>query len=78
MKRPVSRLSWDQDKLNEWVTSGGASHGEICTAEFLLYLWNPDDDTLWAGRFSLCEALKTWDVFNRFAFLKWAEEPFWP
>ena len=69
---------WDQHKLNAWATSGVASHGEVCTAEFLLYVWNPDDDTPWAGRFSLSEALETWDVFNRFAFLKWAEEPFWP
>lgn len=69
---------WSQDKLNEWATSGGPSHGEVCAAEFLLYVWNPGDDTPWAGRFSLAECLKTWDVFNRFAFLRWAEDPFWP
>lgn len=66
-------VPWDQDKVNEWVQSGGPSSGETATGEFLLYVWNPFKDTPWAGRFDLADTLKTWDIFHQFAFLKWAE-----
>lgn len=69
---------WDPDKLNAYAQSGSPGHGAKCAAEFLLFVWNPYDDTQWAGCFNLAEALKTWDVFHRYAFLRWAEDPFWP
>lgn len=68
----------EQQILHEWVKTGVACHGARCSADFLLFVWNPYDDTPWAGSFRLDEALKTWDQEHRRAFLAWAAKPFWP
>lgn len=66
---------WDANVLDEWA-AGGASHGEKCTARFLLAVWNPSE--AWrSGRFDLMDALGAWDLEHRRAFLEWAQNPWW-
>lgn len=53
-----------------------------------LGVWNPDTDwsgdhhglglRCYGGRFDLHHALSNWDPGNRAAFLRWAEDPWWP
>jgi len=33
---------WDAEFIDSWAFSGGPSHGERVTAQFLLMVWNPD------------------------------------
>jgi hypothetical protein len=67
---------WDADKLDEWVASGVPSHGEKCTARFLLAIWNPDYE--WKSpKFDLMDALSVWDSAHHAAFLEWARKPWW-
>ena len=41
---------WEPLEFDGWASSGGPSHGEVCTARFLLAVWDPNND--WkAGRF---------------------------
>lgn len=55
----------------------GASHGEKCTIQFLLNLWNGGHD--WqCGAFDVFEALATWNGKQQQAFLVWAADPWWP
>ena len=68
---------FDANMLDGWAASGGPSHGERVTAQFLLAVWDPDQE--WkSGRFNLMEALRVWDERHREAFLKWASSPWWP
>lgn len=68
-------LSEDVDRL--LGRFAGASHGEKITIQFLLSVWNPNED--WScGPFDLHEALKVWDGKRRQAFLAWVTDPFWP
>lgn len=56
--------------------STSLSHGEKCTAQFVLAVWNPDEG--WkSGKFNLMEALRAWDDANHKAFLVWAADPWW-
>lgn len=67
---------WNAETVDAWAASGGASHGERITAQFLLAVWNPDGD--WeSGKFDLMEALPLWDDGHREAFLTWAKAPWW-
>lgn len=68
----------------------GLSHGEACSARFLLGVWNPATD--WteiareegfpnpeaAQRFDLHEAMGVWDEHYRGAFIQWCLSPWWP
>ena len=66
---------WDANELDEQFD--GASHGEKCTIQFLLNLWNGSDD--WkCGKFDLFDAFATWNETQRTAFLSWAIDPWWP
>lgn len=67
---------WNAVRLDAWAASGGPSHGERCSAQFILSVWNPDED--WqAGKFDLMEALRVWDDASHRAFLVWATNPWW-
>lgn len=67
---------WNAVTVDEWASSGGPSHGELCTARFILSVWNPDEQ--WqCGRFDIMEALRVWDMSHRKAFLDWAVDPWW-
>ena len=67
---------WDALTIDEWATSGRPSHGELCTAKFILAVWDPDGE--WrSGRFDVMEALRVWDLTHRTAFLDWAADPWW-
>lgn len=67
---------WKPLVLDEWAASGVPSHGELCTARFVLSVWNPDEE--WkSGRFDLMEALRCWDAQHHQAFLSWASNPWW-
>jgi len=62
--------------LDVWAASGVPSHGELCTARFVLAVWDPSGD--WrSGRFDVMEALGVWDLAHRQVFLKWAADPWW-
>jgi hypothetical protein len=67
---------WDANRLDDWAGSGGSSHGEKCSARFVLAVWNPDHD--WqSGKFDLMEALRVWDIHSHTSFLVWAADPWW-
>ena len=71
---------FDAKALDAWA-SGPRSHGEVCTAQFLLAVWG--NTTLkecpWTcGPFDVMEALGVWDDAQRAAFLAWAQDPWWP
>jgi hypothetical protein len=67
---------WDAVALNDWAASGVPSHGELCTARFVLAVWDPSAE--WrSGRFDVMDALGVWDIAHRSAFLKWAADPWW-
>ena len=67
---------WNALTFNLWAAEGGLSHGELCTARFLLSVWDTDGN--WsAGKFCIMEALRVWDQTHRTAFLEWAADPWW-
>lgn len=67
---------WDAVAIDDWAAGGGPSHGEVCTARFVLAVWEPNEN--WrSGRFDLMEALRVWDGPHRRAFLVWASDPWW-
>jgi len=66
---------FDADLLDDNYV--GASHGEKVSIAFILNVWNPGHE--WqAGRFNVMDALFSWDVDKRKAFVAWAAEPWWP
>ena len=67
---------WQAITLDAWAASGSPSHGERCSARFLLAVWNPEE-TWRSGRFDLMEALRVWDEPHRRTFLQWAAAPWW-
>ncbi len=68
--------AWNALIFDKWATEGGLSHGEVCTARFLLAVWDPDGK--WSsGNFCIMEALRVWDLTHRTAFLEWAADPWW-
>lgn len=67
---------WDASRLDDWAARGGPSHGEKCSARFILAVLNPDH--VWqSGRFDLMEAVRIWDIANHQAFLARAAKPWW-
>jgi hypothetical protein len=67
---------WNALAVDDWASSGNPSHGELCTARFVLAVWDPNGE--WrSGRFDLMEALPVWDLHHREAFLAWARDPWW-
>ena len=82
---------WDSMRMLA-VACGGASHGALCAARFVLSVWNCatdwDKEAHEAGiltdeedrlrRFDVFEALGVWDFEHHEAFLTWARDPFWP
>ena len=61
---------WDATWLDQWA--GTASHGERASAQFLLAVWDPNQE--WpCGRFDAMDALRVWDEPHRAAFLDWAK-----
>lgn len=67
---------WVPLEFDEWASSGSPSHGEVCTARFLLAVWDPNNN--WkSGRFDLMDSLRNWDPLHRQAFLEWASNPWW-
>lgn len=76
MQRAPGAVPWDALKLDAWAASPTPSHGERCTAQFLLAVWNPYGE--WAsGEFDVMDALGIWDDIHRWAFIKWASAPWW-
>lgn len=67
---------WNADVVDRWAASGGPSHGERVTAQFLLAVWNPNHEWT-SGRFDVMEALRIWDERHRGVFLSWARDPWW-
>ena len=71
---------FDPLKLDAWA-AGPCSHGERCTAQFVLNVWTHSSvtDEMWScGPFDVLEALAVWDEPQRAAFLAWARDPWWP
>lgn len=71
---------WDSLQLDEWAMKG-VSHGERCTAQFVLAVWGHTTikGCSWkCGPFDFIEAISVWDEANRNAFLEWAKDPWWP
>ncbi|MDZ4852656.1 MAG: hypothetical protein SGI77_25485 [Pirellulaceae bacterium] len=67
---------WDALTLDAWASSGTASHGELCTARFILAVWDSDGE--WrCGKFDVMNALRVWDDIHRQAFINWATDPWW-
>lgn len=67
---------WDALAFDHWAAQGGLSHGELCTAQFLLSVWDPHGDWT-SGTFNIMAALRVWDQTHRTAFLEWATNPWW-
>jgi hypothetical protein len=67
---------WNANWLDDWAASGGPSHGEKCSARFILAVWNPDRGRH-SSKFDLMEALRIWDIQSHNAFLAWASDPWW-
>jgi hypothetical protein len=68
--------SWHAERLDKWAASGKASHGEACTAKFILAVWDSDFD--WqCGKFDLIDAFRVWDEYHRDAFREWVRDPWW-
>ncbi len=62
---------WDANELDRWAAEMPLSHGELCTARFVLAIW--DSDAEWrCGRFDIMEALRIWDPSHHSVFLAWA------
>ena len=71
---------FDAHELAAWAKDG-KSHGAICTARFILSVWNSSeakDECYELPYFDLHEALVVWDRHHQQAFAGWAEEPWWP
>ncbi len=71
---------FDAEKLDAWA-AGPCSHGERCTAQFVLSVWGHTTakNCPWAcGPFDVMDALGVWDETHRAAFLAWARDPWWP
>lgn len=71
---------WDQHKLDAWAAEP-ISHGERCTAQFILSVWGQTSiqDCPWkCGPFDFFEAFRVWDDAHRAAFTAWTREPWWP
>jgi hypothetical protein len=67
---------WKACAVEDWAASGRPSHGELCTARFILAVWDPNYE--WqCGRFDLMDALRVWDLHHRDAFFAWARDPWW-
>jgi len=68
---------WNALVVDEWASSGSATHGELCAARFVLAVWDVNQD--WrCGQFDLMNALRIWDEWHRKAFLELAANPWWP
>jgi hypothetical protein len=78
LKRVLDELKPFDAPAFDRRASGGLSHGERVTAQFLLAVWDPDYDDWQCGRFDVMEALRVWDEPHRAAFLDWARDPWWP
>lgn len=70
-------LPWDALQLDDWACGPAPGHGALCSARFLLNVWDPYTDWC-SGRFDLMDALGSWDPFHHAAFLRWAAAPWWP
>ncbi|OLP16619.1 hypothetical protein BST81_20705 [Leptolyngbya sp. 'hensonii'] len=71
---------WDQHKLDAWATTA-ISHGERCTAQFVLAVWGHTTmkNCPWkCGPFDFIEAFSVWDDTHRNAFQAWLGDPWWP
>lgn len=71
---------WDQHKLDSWATTA-ISHGERCTAQFVLSVWGHTTikNCPWkCGPFDFIEAFSVWDDTHRNAFQAWLRDPWWP
>jgi hypothetical protein len=80
LRRADGVSPWDALRLDEWATDS-RSHGERCTAQFVLAIWSgtPASECQWkVGPFDLLEALRVWDEDHHRAFLSWARAPWWP
>ncbi len=74
IKKPGTN-PWDAELLDQQMQ--GASHGEKCTIQFLLNLWNAGHQ--WqCGQFDFFDAISTWGVKQRQAFIDWATDPWRP
>jgi hypothetical protein len=75
--RPAPGASpWDPLRLDAWAATSDPSDGERISAQFILAVWNPDEE--WrSGRFDLMEAFAGWDQRHHAAFLGWAIAPWW-
>lgn len=70
-----SPTDWDAAILDAQYQ--GASHGEKCTIQFLVNLWDPNFQ--WrCGTFDFFEAWNVWDKSHKKVFLEWVKSPFWP
>jgi hypothetical protein len=66
---------WGATWLERWA--GTASHGERAAAQFVLAVWDPNQE--WeCGRFDFMDATRVFDERHRAALLDWAKDPWWP
>lgn len=66
---------WNAELIAKNVA--GANHAERCAIQFMLNVWDPNGN--WdCGQFNVIEAFRVWDEEYREAFLRWADDPWWP
>jgi hypothetical protein len=71
---------WEQNKRDAWASTP-VSHGERCTAQFVLSIWGNTTmkNCLWkCGPFDFMDAFTVWDDDHRKAFQAWIRDPWWP
>lgn len=67
---------WNANAFDKWAATVPISHGERCSAQFILAVWN--FALPWRCRkFDLMEALDVWDQQHHQAFLAWVADPWW-
>ena len=72
---------WNGEKLQTWVEEQAQTlelpYEVVSTVSFLLYLWDPA--RAWrCTPFNVVDALFLWNQEHRDAFMKWAQDPWWP
>jgi hypothetical protein len=72
----VKSGAWNALAFDDWAVSG-ISYGERIAAQFLLAVWDPNEE--WkCGKFDVMTALRKWDDDHLGAFIVWAKDPWWP
>lgn len=83
LKREAPGLTpWKPERWAKWWrTSGAQTDGSVHAVAFILSVWAGCNADHWKRRgysFDVVRAFGSWDDRQRAAFLKWAQNPWWP